>query len=131
MSVQNIIDVVYQVLSCLGILSVIGFLYVFENWYIKTKNKLIEETDESKVRMVDDIILTVVNHLNQTMVDELKKKKIFGEEEQEKVKEIALENIKNLISDDCVNAVENVYNDFEQYIELKLEEIVKQEKYEE
>lgn len=131
MSIQNIIDVVYQVLSCLGILSVIGFLYVFENWYIKTKNKLIEETDESKVRMVDDIILTVVNHLNQTMVDELKKKKIFGEEEQEKVKEIALENIKNLISDDCVNAVENVYNDFEQYIELKLEEIVKQEKYEE
>jgi len=131
MSIQNIIDIVYQVLSCLGILSVIGFLYVFENWYIKTKNKPIKETDESKVRMVDDIILTVVNHLNQTMVDELKKKKIFGEEEQEKVKEIALENIKNLISDDYVNAVENVHNDFEQYIELKLEEIVKQEKYEE
>lgn len=91
---------------------------------VQLENEVLENYINSAV----DIIETVVIEINQTFVDSLKKSGLFTEESAIEAKNLALEKCKCLISDKSKEAIEVMYNDFEIYLNSKIEELVKENK---
>ena len=88
----------------------------------KIENDIISTTLDNVVIMV----LDVVESVNQTFVDELKKKGEFTKESAEeafnKSKEIAL----TMLSNDAADIISKVYGDIDVYLDTLIEATVKQ-----
>ena len=99
--------------------------FLYTKWtegQAKIENEKIATTLDSVVAMV----LDVVSSVNQTFVDELKKKGEFTEEAAKeafnKSKEIAL----MMLSEDAAEIVATVYGDVDVYLDTLIEATVKQ-----
>lgn len=99
--------------------------FLYAKWTegkIKIENEKVSNTLDSVITMV----LDVVESVNQTFVDELKKKGEFTEEAAKeafnKSKEIALK----MLSEDAANIITTVYGDVNVYLDTLIEATVKQ-----
>lgn len=82
------------------------------------------------INVATDVIGQVVIEVNQTFVDKLKVSGAFTEEAMIEAKNLAVEKCKELISENSKKAIETVYNDFETYLNSKIEELVRVNKLE-
>lgn len=101
--------------------------------FIKAKveensEKLNDERIESYVVSAVDIITDAIKNVNQVYVDSLKKSGKFDAEAQETAKNMAIQKAKELISEDSKKAIEILYNDFDSFLDTKVESIVRDEK---
>lgn len=113
-----------------GILPILTY-YIVTLLKVKIKDaseSLGDERLEKYIESATDIIGSVVIEVNQTFVDSLKKSGKFTQEAAIEAKNLAVEKCKKLISEQSKNAITYVYNDFEEYLNTKIEELVNENK---
>ena len=136
MDVKEFLQQVLYVVAT-GILPILT-VYIVNLIKVKTK-EVTEKLNESNTKFDDyqldkyiinavDIIGTAVIEVNQTYVDNLKKAGKFTEEAEENAKQKAIDRCKQLISENSKKAIEVVYNDYEAFLNSKIEELVKKNK---
>jgi len=80
------------------------------------------------LQTVTNVLTDAVLEVEQTYVDTLKKAGEFTPEAAEKAKAKAYEIADRLITQNCKEAVEYIYGDFESYALTKIEALVKENK---
>ena len=88
----------------------------------KIKNEKISTTLDSVVTMVLDVVTAV----NQTFVDELKKKGEFTEEAAKEAFNKSKETALKMLSEDAAKIIITVYGDIDVYLDTLIESTVKQ-----
>lgn len=78
------------------------------------------------IDQVQIVVTTVVQSVNQTFVDDLKKAKKFTKESATEAKNKALEMAKELITEETANAIEQVYGNIDIYLDSLIENTVKE-----
>lgn len=129
---MNTKDFVEQLLYLVatGILPMLT-VYIVTLLKVKIKDASASLNDEYLAKYIEsatDIIGSVVIEVNQTFVDSLKKSGNFTQESAIEAKNLAVEKCKTLISEESQKAIEIMYNDFETYLNTKIEELVKENK---
>lgn len=113
-----------------GILPILTY-YIVTLLKVKIKDaseSLGDERLEKYIESATEIIGSVVIEVNQTFVDSLKKSGKFTQEAAIEAKNLAVEKCKKLISEQSQNAITYMYNDFEEYLNTKIEELVNENK---
>lgn len=113
-----------------GILPILTlYIVTFFKVKIKEQTARLDNTEYAQLKeyinAATDVIGQVVIDVNQTFVDKLKMSGSFTEEAMLEAKNIAVEKCKKLISDKSKQAIEIIYNDFEIYLNSKIEELVR------
>ena len=99
------------------------FLYVkWTEGRTRIENEKISNTLDSVVTMV----LDVVESVNQTFVDELKKKGEFTEESAKEAFNKSKETALNMLSNEAADIITTVYGDVDVYLDTLIEATVKQ-----
>lgn len=129
---MNTREFIQQVLYLVatGILPILT-VYVVTLLKVKIKQESAKLEDEQLEKYIDsaiNVIGSVVIETNQTFVDSLKAKGEFTKEAALEAKMIAIQRCKQLISENSKLAIEQVYNDFESYLNVKIEELVNENK---
>ena len=75
-----------------------------------------------------DAIARIVLTLSQTVVDGLKASGNFTKEAQEQVKQQAIEMAKKMITDETKNAIIQVYDDLDEFLNISIESLVRENK---
>ena len=91
------------------------------------KKRTVQLEDEQIEKYIDsavEIVGMIVVETNQTFVDELKRTGCFTEEAAIEAKNMAVEKCKQLISENARKAIEIMYNDYEEFLNSKIEELV-------
>lgn len=78
------------------------------------------------IDQVQSAVATIVQSVNQTFVDDLKKSGSFSKESATEAKNKALEMAKELITDEAANAIEQVYGNVDVYLDSLIENTVKE-----
>jgi hypothetical protein len=113
-----------------GILPVLT-VYIVSLLKVKIKEqttRLEDEQLEKYINSATEVIGQVVLEVNQTFVDSLKKSGAFTADAALEAKDLAVEKCKQLISDNSKKAIEVMYNDFDLYLNSKIEELVREYK---
>lgn len=95
------------------------------------KKKTVQLEDEQIQKYIDsavDTIGMVVVEVNQVFVDELKRSGGFTLDAAIEAKNMAIEKCKQLISENAKQAIEIMYNDYEEFLNSKIEELVNENK---
>lgn len=90
----------------------------------KKTTQLNNEQTQKYINSAVETIGMIVIEINQTFVDELKRSGKFTEEAAIKAKNLAIEKCKQLISENAKKAIEVMYNDYEEFLNSKIEELV-------
>lgn len=115
-----------------GILPVLT-VYIVTLLKVKIKEQSTTLENEQLGKYIDsavDVIETVVIEVNQTFVNSLKLSGSFTEEAAIEAKNLAVEKCKELISEKSKEAIIEIYNDYEKYLNTKIEELVNKNKLE-
>lgn len=118
-------DLLYTVITvCVPI--VVKYLQDF----IKSKIEQIAQNTENKkisdlLYQAEDLIVNVVTSVNQTYVDVLKENGKFDEEAANKAKGMALDAIKEMLTEKMKWAIEETYKDVNAYLETAIESSVR------
>ena len=75
-----------------------------------------------------DAIARIVLTLSQTVVDGLKASGNFTKEAQEQVKQQAIEMAKKMINEETKNAIIQVYDDLDEFLNVSIESLVRENK---
>lgn len=94
----------------------------------KTKTFVEHEKLNQYIDYAQEAITTAVTSVSQTYVDSLKKNGQFDKTAANNAKKQAIEIAEKLISDNSKIAIETVFGDFEEYINNKIEAVIKNEK---
>ena len=78
------------------------------------------------IDQVQSAVTTIVQSVNQTFVDDLKKSGSFTKESATEAKNKALEMAKELITEETANAIEQVYGNVDVYLDSLIENTVKE-----
>lgn len=115
------------IIPLLGVLT--GFLV---NYIKKETNQLIaKEDDDTKrkyIEMLSEIVQDVVISTNQTYTDTLKAKGKFDEDAQKEAFNKTYEKVMALLTDEAKNCLNEAYSDLEEYIVMKIETAVRDNK---
>lgn len=90
----------------------------------KINNNKIEQYLFATTDVLEKVVLTV----NQTYVDQLKQSNSFTEEAQEAAKNMAIEKTMNLLTEESKKAIEMLYGDLTEYLEVSIEALVRANK---
>ncbi len=118
-------DLLYTVITvCVPI--VVKYLQDF----IKSKiEQIAQNTENEKISdllyQAEDLIVNVVTSVNQTYVDVLKENGKFDEEAANKAKGMALDAIKEMLTEKMKWAIEETYKDVNAYLETAIESSVR------
>lgn len=118
-------DLLYTVITvCVPI--VVKYLQDF----IKSKiEQIAQNTENEKISdllyQAEDLIVNVVTSVNQTYVDVLKEEGRFDEEAANKAKGMALDAIKEMLTEKMKWAIEETYKDVNAYLETAIESSVR------
>mgnify|MGYP003297017692 CR=1 FL=1 len=94
---------------------------------IQANTKLAEYEKINKIiDQVQSVMTTIVQSVNQTFVDELKKSGSFTKESATEAKNMALEMADSLITEEAIKAIEQVYGDVNIYLDSLIETLVKE-----
>ena len=99
--------------------------FLYSKWTegkVKIKNDKISTTLDGVVTMVLDVVTAV----NQTFVDELKKKGEFTEEAAKEAFNKSKETALKMLSNDAAEIITTVYGDIDVYLDTLIEATVKQ-----
>ena len=99
--------------------------FLYAKWTegkVKIENEKISTTLDSVVTMVLDVVTAV----NQTFVDELKKKGEFTEESAKEAFNKSKETALKMLSEDAIEIITTVYGDIDVYLDTLIEATVKQ-----
>ncbi len=99
--------------------------FLYAKWTegkVKIENEKISTTLDSVINMV----LDVVESVNQTFVDELKKKGEFTEESAKEAFNKSKETALKMLSNDAADIITMVYGDVDVYLNTLIEATVKQ-----
>ena len=94
----------------------------------KTKTFVEHEKLNQYIDYAQLAITTAVTSVSQTYVDSLKKSGQFDKTAANNAKKQAIEIAEKLISDNSKIAIETVFGNFEEYINNKIEAVIKSEK---
>lgn len=132
---MNFEDFICQILYVLatGILPILT-VYIVNFLKVKIKEQTVNLDNEEYAQLKEyvysatDIIEQTVIEVNQIFVDKLKESGSFTEEAAVAAKNMAVEKCKELISENSKQAIEILYNDFNIYLNSKIEALVKKNK---
>lgn len=98
--------------------------------FIKSKiEQVAQNTENEKISdllyQAEDLIVNVVTSVNQTYVDVLKEEGRFDEEAANKAKSMALDAIKEMLTEKMKWAIEETYKDVNAYLETAIESSVR------
>ena len=129
---MNFEEFIQQILYLVatGILPILT-VYIVTLLKTEIKKKTTQIENEQLQNYIDstvDTIGMVVIEVNQVFVDELKRKGCFTPEAAVEAKNMAIEKCKQLISDSAREAIEIMYNDYEEFLNSKIEELVNENK---
>ena len=92
---------------------------------VQTTTKL---ADYEKLNMVIDSAQKIVNDIvvaiNQTFVDSLKASGKFDKESATIAKDAAMDKAKELLSEDAIKIIEDIYGDIDSFLDIQIEAIV-------
>ncbi len=94
----------------------------------KTKTFIEHEKLNQYIDYAQQAITTAVTSVSQTYVDSLKKSGQFDKTAANNAKRQAIEIAEKLINDNSKIAIETIFGDFEEYINNKIEAVIKSEK---
>lgn len=126
--VKEILNIViYVVITGCGVVIVKKLLD-----FINTKidelqvNTKLAEYDKLNVVIdqVQSVVTTIVQSINQTFVSSLKKSGEFTKDSATQAKNMALEKANELITQEAVSAIEQVYGNVDEYLDSLVEQIV-------
>lgn len=99
--------------------------FLYAKWTegkVKIENEKISTTLDSVIKMV----LGVVESVNQTFVDELKKKGAFTEDSAKEAFNKSKETALKMLSNESADIITKVYGDVDVYLDTLIEATVKQ-----
>lgn len=126
----NLIEQIFQI--C--IIPLIGILTSYLVAVLKKKKTEIEtkvenETLKKYLNLLDDTVIRCIETTNQTYVNSLKDQGKFDAEAQQKAFNQTYESIINILGQDAISYLNNIFGDLNQYISSKIEsEIVNNKK---
>lgn len=119
--------VIYLVITGCGV-ALVNELLKFGNAKvdeIQTNTKLAEHDKLNVlINRAQSVVTTIVQSINQTFVSGLKSSGEFTKESAVKAKDMALEKAHELISDEAANAIEEVYGNVDEYLDVFVEQVV-------
>ena len=128
-----LMDILYVFIICAGI-PLVKCLVKFVNAKIDESQISKELTNYAQLNKYIDsaqeAISAAVLMVSQTYVDTLKKAGEFTQEAQDEAKMRAIEIAKQMITDDCVDAIETLHGDFDVYLDAMIETLVRENKLE-
>ena len=112
------------------IVGIISYFVVFIRKQItEFINKKIEnEKIKNGLETANNIVEQAVLYVTQTYVDELKGKDIFDAESQKTALQKAKDSAYAMFNDDILEIVQSTYGDFEEWMNTKIEEVVRKNK---
>lgn len=118
-------QILEPVLIALGtaLASIITWLVAELIKWIKTKTK--NETLNKSLTIAEEIVGKVVPFVNQTYVDQLKSDGKFDAKAQAEAFRLAVEESKKLIKPDIIKLINEVYGDFDEWLTVTIESIIK------
>lgn len=89
------------------------------------KSKTNNETLINSLRIAEEVVNKVVPYVNQVYVDQLKADGKFDLEAQQEAFNLAVTECKRLIKPDIVELINSTYGDFEEWLKVTIEQIIK------
>ena len=83
------------------------------------------EKTEALITEIGDAVRSAVVYVNQTFVDELKKQDAFDEDSAKKAFETAFQVTVETISHEAETYIEETFGDLRRYLEVRIEETVR------
>lgn len=105
---------------------ILSLLALFIARYFKNKadiNKKANKDSDTSILLsyVESIVDMAVRATNQTFVDDLKEQEDFTEEDHETAFDMTMEQIKNVLAPELVSKLEGTIGDFNEYLEMLIE----------
>jgi hypothetical protein len=129
---QEIINQIITLLVIPALPAVTGFVIT---WFRAKTEYLNRQIENEKVKhyilLLEKVTSDVVASLSQTTVDELKKKSSDGkltQQEAKEIKQIAKEQIIDILGDNGCEALGDIYKDLEKLVSIKIEAEIKKSK---
>lgn len=123
---KMIMDLLYILITAaVPVLTTYVCKFLYAKWTeskVKVENEKISTTMDSVINMV----LDVVESVNQTFVDELKKKGEFTEETAKEAFNKSKETALKMLSNESAEIITTVYGDVDVYLDTLIEATVKQ-----
>lgn len=94
----------------------------------KIEEQIDNETAAKYIEMANDAISASVLYVSQVYVETLKKQNAFTKEAQIEAFNMAKERVLDILSDTCVNALNEIYGDLDKYMQAKIEEVIYESK---
>lgn len=89
------------------------------------KSKTNNETLINSLRIAEEVVNKVVPYVNQVYVDQLKADGKFDLKAQQEAFNLAVTECKILIKPDIVELINSTYGDFEEWLKVTIEQIIK------
>ncbi len=124
--VMNIIETCVLTPLLIAISSfIIAFLH---KQTIELQEKIKDEKVKGLLNTANGIVEQAVTTVTQTYVDGLKSEGTFDKDAQNEAFNKAKDSINTLFTQDIVNAIQNNYGDFDEWITTKIEESISKNK---
>lgn len=94
----------------------------------KIEEQIDNETAAKYIEMANDAISASVLYVSQVYVETLKKQNAFTKEAQIEAFNMAKERVLDILSDTCINALNEIYGDLDKYMQAKIEEVIYESK---
>lgn len=94
----------------------------------KIEKQLDNETAAKYIQMATDAVTQAVTYTAQTYVDALKKQGAFTKEAQLAAFKQAKDKVLEILSDTAVNALAQIYGDFDAWLNTKIEQVCRETK---
>lgn len=128
-------DTFKNILSIIVYLIITGCGVAIVTELLKIGNKKVDElqvntklAEYDQLNVVIDraqsVITSIVQSINQTFVSDLKKSGEFTKESAALAKDMALEKAKELITEEAAKAIQDVYGNVDEYLDVFIEQVV-------
>lgn len=125
---KNILSIiVYLVITGCGVAIVTELLKIGNKKVDELQaNTKLAEYDQLNVVIdrAQSVITSIVQSINQTFVSDLKKSGEFTKESAALAKDMALEKAKELITEEAAKAIQDVYGNVDEYLDVFIEQVV-------
>lgn len=126
-------EFLYQILTaavpvlCLLITAAGGYLVVMlRKWTAQAQQKLDSEKASKYMNMACDAVAQAVTYTAQTFVDALKEEGTFTKEKQIEAFERARDKALDILGDAALEALDEIYGDFDVWLDTKIEQVCRE-----
>lgn len=119
--------VIYAIITGCGVMLIKSIMDYINNKIdeVQATTKLANHEKINRIiDQVQGIVYNIVVSINQVMVESLKSEGKFDKESAEIAKETAIDKAKELLSDEAIKAIEQIYGDVDPYLDVLIESVV-------